>query len=364
MFDFTVVVLSGAYASSVAGTLDLLGAAGALAARCGVQSPRWRTCSPGGGEVALGNGMRLDTRALPRHAGTDRSIWIVPGLGIDSRRALDAALATAGMRQARDAIRRHAEAEGVIAASSSGVFLLQAAGLLAGRRATTTWWLAAHLAKLEPRCTVDAARMVVDEGPVLTAGAAFAHMDLMLHLLRRRYGPRLADAISRTLLVDGRSAQAPYVLPVMLARGDALIDKLHARIESALPEVPPIAQLAQECCMSTRTLARRVRAVIGQSPLALVQAIRLNKARALLDGGGLSVNEVAVRLGYADASTLRRLVRRMSGTTPRQWRRPAVAPLAAASRFARATHSSLAEPGSRGKKGARSTGHRPVRRQR
>jgi len=111
----------------------------------------------------------------------------------------------------------------------------------------------------------------------------------------------------------------------MLARGDALIDKLHVRIENALPEVPPIAQLAQECCMSVRTLARHVRAVIGQPPMALVQSIRLNKARALLDGGGLSVKEVAARLGYADSSALRRLVRRMSGTTPRQWRRPAVA---------------------------------------
>lgn len=322
-FDFTVIVLPGAYASSVAATLDLLAAARALAAGCGVQAPRWRVCSPGGGAVALGNRMRLDTRTLPRRAGADRSIWIVPGLGIASRKLLDRALASPGMRQARDAIRRHAAARGVVAGSCSGVFLLQAAGLLAGRRATTSWWLAAHLSKLEPRCTVDAARMVVDEGPVLTAGAAFAHMDLMLHLLRRRYGPRLADAISRTLLVDGRAAQAPYVLPAMLARGDALIDRLHARIENALTQVPPIAQLARECSMSARTLARHVRAVTGHSPLALVQSIRLNKARALLDGGGLSVEEVATRLGYADTSALRRLVRRMTGTTPRQWRRPA-----------------------------------------
>jgi transcriptional regulator GlxA family with amidase domain len=329
MVDFTVVVLPAAYASSVAGTLDLLGAAALLAPRLGVKPPRWRVCSPGGGAVVLGNGMRVETQALPRRTGRDGSTWIVPGLGTSGPRDLETALATAPFLLAAEAIRRHVQSNGVVAGSCAGVFLLQAAGVLKDRSATTSWWLGPQLARVEPTCRVDAGRMVVDDGAVITAGAAFAHIDLVLHLLRRRYGPPLADAVSRTLLVDGRSAQAPYVLPAMLARGDALMARLHARIEDALPDVPSIAQLAQECCMSARTLARHVRAVTGQSPLALVQSIRLNKARVLLDAEGLSVEEVAFRLGYADGSALRRLVRRMSGATPRQWRRPAVAARAA-----------------------------------
>ncbi len=78
---------------------------------------------------------------------------------------------------------RHVAAGGTVAASCSAVFLLQAAGLLRERRATTSWWLAQELRRLQPDCTVDADRMVVSDGPVTTAGAAFAQTDLMLHLL-------------------------------------------------------------------------------------------------------------------------------------------------------------------------------------
>jgi transcriptional regulator GlxA family with amidase domain len=52
MYDFTVLVLPGAFNSSVAVTLDILGAAQAVAGRAGVAPPRWRLCSVQGGPRA------------------------------------------------------------------------------------------------------------------------------------------------------------------------------------------------------------------------------------------------------------------------------------------------------------------------
>ena len=115
-----------------------------------------------------------------------------------------------------------------MAAACSGVFLLQAAGLLKGKRATTTWWLAPELKRVEPECHVDANRLVCDHGLAVTAGAAFAQTDLMLHLLRKLCGAVLVDAISRVLLLDGRQAQAPFTVPEAFFNGDDLIGPLAA----------------------------------------------------------------------------------------------------------------------------------------
>ena len=65
--------------------------------------------------------------------------------------------------------------------------------MLQGRRATTSWWYAALLKRMAPDCTVDVDRMVCADGPVVTAGAAFAQTDLMLHLLRERCGSALTS---------------------------------------------------------------------------------------------------------------------------------------------------------------------------
>lgn len=320
MFDFTVLVLRGAYASGVAVTLDLLSAAAALAPAAGVPVPRWRACSLDGGPVPLQGGLLVPTTRLPARRAGDRSTWVLPGLGLDRASALRERLAQADAQALARRLAAHAAGGGPVAASCSGVFLLQQAGLLAGRCVTTAWWLAPLLQRQAPDCRVDAHRMVCADGPLLTAGAALAQCDLMLQLLRQRCGAALADSVSRMLLVDGRQAQAPFAVPELLAGGNQLVARLAARVEAALPSPPGIAALAAEFCMSERTLARHVRRATGQGPLALVQSVRLRRARALLEGSRLSVDQVAAAVGYQDATALRRLMRKLAGTKPSGYR--------------------------------------------
>jgi len=273
-----------------------------------------------GGPVRLQAGMSLETARLPVRARDDRSTWVVPGLGLNTpgeiRRCLDsddAAKAIAGLV-------RHAKAGGQVAASCSAVFLLNAAGLLQGRRATTSWWYAALLKQMAPGCTVDVDRMVCSDGPVVTAGAAFAQTDLMLHLLRERCGSALTDLVSRMLLIDGRQAQAPFIVPEVLANGNDLVARLAARVESALPDPPAVSALAREFCMSERTLSRHIQKVTGRSTQALVQSVRLRRARALLESSRMTVEQVASAVGYQDATALRRLMKKMAGANPSRYR--------------------------------------------
>ncbi|RQP21923.1 GlxA family transcriptional regulator [Piscinibacter terrae] len=320
MPDFTVVVLSGSFAAGVAITLDVLGAAASLAPGLKLPRPTWRVMSVQGGLVPLTGGLHVDTDCMPAKPRADASTWIIPGLAMNTPAAVANRLAASDARQATDAVRRHVAHGGHVAASCSGVFLLQAAGLVQQRRVTTCWWLAPELHRLEPGSTVDADRMVCADGPVHTAGAAMAHSDLMLHLLRIRFGSALAEAVSRTLLIDARQAQAPFVVPAMKANGNELVSRLTRRIESALPTPPSVTELASEFAMSERTLARHVRAATGHGTLALVQGVRLNRARTLIETTRLSIEQVAAEVGYEDATALRRLMRKTAGATPSQFR--------------------------------------------
>jgi transcriptional regulator GlxA family with amidase domain len=325
MHDFTILVLPGAYASGVATTLDMLAAAARMAPHAGAAPPRWRLRSTVEGPTRLSNGLFIEARPLSKRAQADRSIWVVPGLATDSAAAVDARLAQPDALLAVKALKAQARAGGTVAASCSAVFLLQAADLLKERKATTTWWLAAHLQQIEPRCAVDANRLVIADGPVWTAGAAFAQADLMRQLLRARFGSALSDAVSRVLLIDGREAQAPFIVPAMLANGNDFIARLSLQIEAAFPDTPSVAEIAAQHHISERTLARRVRAATGRNTSALVQFVRLKRARMLLETSRMSVDQVAEHIGYGDATALRRLMRKVFGATPRQFR-PAASP--------------------------------------
>ena len=321
MHDFTVLILPGAYAASVAVTVDMLQAAATMAPRLRLPRPTWRVVSPDGGTTPLSGGLLIETRRMPSRAGANASVWVAPGLGVDSAADVALRLSSDAAGRAAAALKRHVASGGNVAASCSAVFLLQAAGLLAGRRVTTSWWLAAELRRIEPACLVDSDRMVVADGPVTTAGAAFGQSDLMLSLLRTRFGPALPDAVGKVLLIDGRQAQSPFVIPSMLANGHALIGRLAQRIESALPHPPSVAALAREFAMSQRTLSRHVRSATGHAPLALVQSVRLNRARMLIEGSRMTIEEVAAQVGYQDATALRRLMRKMAGANPSRFRK-------------------------------------------
>lgn len=316
MADLTVVVLAGAYASAVGATVDLLRAQAVLGPQVHSRPLTWRVCSVGGGDVELSGGLRVDTAVLPAPRGRDRSTWVLPGLGTESAEALDRRLDGDDIAVVAGRLARHVAAGGQVAASCASVFALQRAGLLAGRRATTTWWLAGHLQTREPSCRVTPDKMVCADGPVVTGGAAFAHTDLMLHLLRERCGARVTRTLSRALLVDGRLAQARYVAPEVLASGDELVGRIVDLVTERLASPPTVAEIAGSLGVSERTLVRRVRAATGLAPLALVNAVRVRRADELLSETTMSVEQVAAAVGYRDATALRRMTRRTLGVTP------------------------------------------------
>lgn len=308
MTRITVLELPGCMSSSAAITHDVLATANRVSRAAGRPAPfEVRTLACTG------------AKARAPAAGTD--LVIVPGLGVDTEEALLVRIAAPDCRRAMRLLANAARAGSAIAASCASTFLLAEAGLLDGRRATTTWWFAPLFRRRYPEVVLLTDQIVVADWPIATGGAAMAQMDLMLAVVARFAGPGLAKACANYLLLDGRTSQAPYMAITYLAGQDPKIAKAESWIRRNVARDFAVEELAKAMAMTPRTFARRVSATCGLSPIRFVRRIRIETARFLLETTKLPIEEIARRVGYADASTLRRLMRSDTQRTPADFRR-------------------------------------------
>ncbi len=244
---------------------------------------------------------------------------LVPAIACKQPHELLPALERPDVKDAMELLRRW-QAKGTrIAAACTGTFVLGKAGLLDGKRATTTWWLGPTFRKEFPAVELEDSQMVVSDRGVITAGAALAHLDLVLALIRDR-SPNLASLVARHLVLDDRASQAPFVAADHVAYDDELVKRFETWLRRRIAEPFDLAKAARAIGSSERTLQRRVRAVLGRRPIELVQDLRLERAVHRLRTTKDSVDEIAQAVGYEDGSTLRTLLRRRLSVGVRELR--------------------------------------------
>lgn len=310
MIGFDVLVLDDASASAVGVTIDVISAANRILA-----TPAFdlRFVSPQR-HVALRGG--LAAAAAPLADATARDVVVVPGLGATQPAEIAERLGGADVAAAAEWLANGNARGAQIAASCTAVFVLATAGLLDQRRCVTTWWLGADLARVAPSAKVVIDDMVVRDGSIWTAGSAFAHIDLMLALMRELGGAALTDELANRLVADQRTSQASFLIPSHLAARDETVASLERFVRSRLDESHTLDSLARRCGLSTRTLARRTRNAVGLSPLQLVQRVRLERSLHLLRTTRMPLEEIAAAVGLADPATLHRLVKKHTGQSP------------------------------------------------
>ena len=162
--------------------------------------------------------------------------------------------------------------------------------------------------------------MLVESDGILCAGAALAQIDLMLQLIARAANPDLSRDVSRYLAIDRRPSQARYMMLSAVAGLGKDVSEIERWVRKNRSRSFSIAEMAKALGMSPRTLDRRVRKATGAGPARFVQRIRLEHASHLIEVSDLTLSEVANRVGYRDATTLRRLLQRHLGMNPTQLR--------------------------------------------
>src|SRR6266516_4225199 len=213
-----------------------------------------------------------------------------------------------------------------IATLGTGIYALAATGLLDERQVATHWRFAKDVALRFPKLRVNPNYLFVKDGPFYTSAGAMAGIDLALFLIEEDYGPRVALAVARELVVylkrSGRQEQCSETLQFQI-KSVSRLSELTTWIISHLNENLSVEALAAKACLCPRHFSRRFKVEFRTTPADFVERLRLDEACHRLSSRDNSVEDVGVSVGFKSADAFRRAFQRRLGVNPSEYRRRA-----------------------------------------
>ncbi|MEL6321610.1 MAG: helix-turn-helix domain-containing protein [Cyanobacteria bacterium J06626_14] len=246
------------------------------------------------------------------------NLAIVPALSATTPETISKALQRSDVSDIGSILQSWYQAGTVVTAACTGTYILAATGILDGVRATTPLWLAPDFRKRFPNVILDESKMLVEQQQQVTAGTALAHFDLALWIICQQ-SPALGQLVSRHLMLDGRVSQTVHAMSSHLVNSDPLIEQFEYWTRQNLSNFSMV-DAVREINTSERTLQRRFREVLGCTPIAFVQRLRVEQSLHLLQTTDASIEEIAESVGYQDGVTLRTLLRKKTGCNIRELR--------------------------------------------
>ena len=254
-------------------------------------------------------GVRVQPDTPLRRAGTFDYLVVVGGL-ISDRAAFGP--------QALGFIAETA-AQGVpLVGLRTGVFTLQAAGLLQGYRCCVSWFHHQDFIDRFDNETPISDQIFVVDRDRLTCSGGHGAAHLAAFLVQRHVGQSAATKSLNIMMIEdalsGQRAQPGQ----MLARQarDELVKRAVLKMQQNIEQTLSIDQIATALGTARRTLERRFQADLGQSPRRIYLEIRLDRASARLRRTEQSVTEIALACGFCDAPHLARALKTERGLTP------------------------------------------------
>jgi AraC-like DNA-binding protein/DNA-binding NarL/FixJ family response regulator len=119
--------------------------------------------------------------------------------------------------------------------------------------------------------------------------------------------------------------QEPPVVLVVEANADAqFLRRTTEIVEKHLADFEfDVEKLSRALFMSRRQLLRKLKAVAGYAPNALIRSLRLKRAAELLRSSGMTVTEITYAVGFSDLKHFRSLFRNQFGLLPAEYARAA-----------------------------------------
>lgn len=201
----------------------------------------------------------------------------------------------------------------ILGAIDTGAFLLAAAGLLGAGRAVVHWESANAFSELFPDIAVSDRLYEIGGRRLLCAGGA-AVLDMMVELIARTHGASLAAGIGQRLLIR-RDAPAGETVADGTPDGSEVRRALHV-MEQHVETTASIGEIAAATNVSKRTLERKFRQQLNQTPAQIYLLRRLDHARRLLRHTDMTIREIATACGFASTSYFCRAYKHCFQRTP------------------------------------------------
>jgi len=218
---------------------------------------------------------------------------------------------------------RHQHALGcTICSACAGLFWLGAAGVIVGRPVTTHWALEDEFRARFPASDLRGDQILIDDNDIVTAGGMMAWVDLGLFLVERYLGLGALTYTARQLLVDPRGRQQSNYRTFRpdLSHADPTILRVQHWMEGNFGDDLSVRALADRAGLSERTFVRKFKSATGLPPNRYVQALRVEKARALLEQTHRTIQDIAWTVGYLDVSAFGRVFKSVTDTSPADYR--------------------------------------------
>lgn len=301
----TVLVFSGASLMCVASTIDPMRAANRVS---GATLFRWQVVTLDGQPAMTTCGLPIAVSGSFNASEKGDILVVVGGFG-----TADIARTTFTAN-----LRRTVHNYQMIGGIEAGSWLLGRAGLLSGRRATTHWEDMEEFTAEFPEADIRPDRYVID-GPVFTSGGASPTFDLMLHLIRSRYGMSVALDVASVFIYDEAHASNDAQPLVSLGRLDDVHPKLAMAVrlmESHIEQPLTVGAIARRCGLSARSLEKIFAKAVGEGPGRYYLRLRLKVARRLITDTRSPLADIAARTGFSSAAAFTRTFRSFEGRPP------------------------------------------------
>jgi transcriptional regulator GlxA family with amidase domain len=207
-----------------------------------------------------------------------------------------------------------------IATISTGIYGLAPTGLLDGREVTTHWRFASDVARCFPKLRVNHKRPLVKDGAFYTCADLSAAIDLSLALIEEDYGRSVALAAAQELGTPAfthRNGEKELSRPLTFnSQPTDRFAELVPWIMRHLSGDLSVNTLARRVCMSPSHFNRAFKSVLGSTPAAFVENLRINEARRRLSSPRKTVESVAELVGFCNANEFRRAFEKRFGAKP------------------------------------------------
>ena len=165
--------------------------------------------------------------------------------------------------------------------------------------------------------------VITDQGGIYTSGGAFSSIKLVLYLIEKFCGRAAALWISKRFSVDiDQISQAHFaVFTGQHQHKDSEILKSQLYIEQHYSTDIGIEEVSAQSNTGKRNFVRRFKAATNNTPIEYLQRVRIEAAKKALEDKDWPLDEVMVAAGYKDMKTFRMIFKRITGLSPRDYRK-------------------------------------------